>query len=399
MATWIHINAEGTIYFTSRRSADDDDILQLYSSALLGVTIDATFDAVYSHIAREWHQQDDIVNPFHDSRRSHIKTLWVFDLDNDVLRFDNENRRLQLRLSVLRSRAATITDFYPSAPPSLSEPGAQPSISPPYWKLRRKGLDPERIERRRAFVGRILADFAFQWRHILCSRYNDSTFRKFASAIIKIATLDFNVVEVTAPRQGSGGFLVWLHNLPAWDPFKGPVIPIPGISIVMSRHIPHAIATIRNDFAKAALSRTSHTASESSDEYRSYLILTVREVILYRIKSDSEIYTKPERLFNGYDPPCEAAMQLILEATYGGSDKTLIHQSPVELQDLILDNISMGPIERARIGCILETGSVFTWRCKNRNIEREEGCRNRTQFTPVESHIWFGDQPSGVAYK
>jgi hypothetical protein len=29
----------GTVYFASRRSAEDDDMLQLYSSVLLGVTI------------------------------------------------------------------------------------------------------------------------------------------------------------------------------------------------------------------------------------------------------------------------------------------------------------------------------------------------------------------------
>jgi hypothetical protein len=167
----------------------------------------------------------------------------------------------------------------------------------------------------------------------------------------------------------------------------------------MSRHIPHANAMIRNDFAKAALSMPSHMASESSDEYRSYLILTVREVILFLIKSDSEIYTKPERLFNGYDPPCDGAIKLLLEATYGRFNKTLTHLLPIEWQDLILENVSAGPIERARVGCILESGSIFTWKCRNRNVEREEGCRNRTQSTPVDSHIWFGDHPSGVAYK
>ncbi|KAI1264806.1 hypothetical protein F5Y18DRAFT_388478 [Xylariaceae sp. FL1019] len=404
MGTRIYISVEGAVYFNSRRWGEDDDILQLFSRALLGVTIDSTFDAVYSHVAREWHQQDDIINPFHDSRHDLIRTVWIFNLDNDVLRLENKDCYRQLPLAIVRSRAVTITDLHLCAPPRPPELGSQSFIPPPDVKLltlRREGLDPTRMERRRAFVSRILADFAFQWRHMLCSRYRDSTFRKFAAAIIQIATLDFNVVELTEPRYASHGFLVFLHNLPEWDPFKEPIIPIAGTStsIVISRHIPHAIAMIQSHFADAAIYRISRMAEGLSNEYRSYLILTVKEVFLYRIKSRSQVYTNPEPLFNGQDPPSEGAVQLLLEAIYGNFSKTRIHQLPIELQDLILDNVSEGPIERARVGCILECGSVFTWRCKNRNIEREIANRNRHEDTPVESQIWFGDHSGGVAYK
>ena len=363
------------------------------------INSESTFDAVYSHVAQEWHQQDDIVNPFHNVRRNHIERRWIFDLNNDILQLDEENRHLQLFLSIIRARPVTMADFKPYTPPKLAEPGSLPFLIPPYRNLRRKGLDPERLGRRWAFVGRVLRDFAIQWRHILCGRYNNSTFRKFAYAIIRIVTLEFNVVEVTTPRQGSGGFLVWLHNLPEWDPFKGDIVSVSKTSIVLSRHITHAIATMRKDFAKTALSARPQIASTSSNEYRTYLILTVREVILYRISYDSEIYTKPERLFDGYGPPSEEALQLLLEATCGGFTRTLTKQLPIELQDLILDNVSAGPIERARVGCILECGSIFTWKYGGRNIEREEGCRSRTQSTPVESHIWFDGHSSGLAYK
>ncbi|KAI1291256.1 hypothetical protein F5Y03DRAFT_388563 [Xylaria venustula] len=379
MATWIHISAYGNFYFTSRRSADDDDMIQLYSGALR----ELTFDAVYSHIAREWHQQDDIVNPFHNSRRNHIESCWIFDLDNDVLRLTKENRHLQLPLSFIRARSITITDFESYTPSGLSEPGSRPFLAPPYYNLRRKWLNPERLGRRRAFVGRILHDFASQWRHVLCGRYNNSTFRKFACAIIRIATLDFNVVEATTSRQGSGGFLVWLHDLPKWDPFKKDIVPVSKISIVISRRTTHAIAMIRKDFAKTTPSAPPQIASTLSDEYRIYLILTVREVALYRIKNDSKIYTKPERLFDGYKSPSEKALQLLLEATHGHFTGTLTRQLPLE----------------ARVSCLLKCRSIFTWKCGGRNIEREESCRNRTQSTPVKSHIWFGDHPSGVAYK
>ncbi|KAI0157207.1 hypothetical protein GGR57DRAFT_461240 [Xylariaceae sp. FL1272] len=388
---WINILTEGAVYFQSRGSNGDDDdhVLQQYSRGLLGKPIDSTFDTVYCRVDRRWHLQDDIVDPFHDRRGAHIQTVWIFDLDNDILRLDKKNYRLQLPLYVLRSRAATIADFHSYAPPWLAEPRSQPFLLPPYWKLRCGVLDLDRIERRRPLFGRILADFAFEWRHMLCSRYNDSTFRKFASAIIKIATLDFNVVEVDVTRQDPRDFLVLINNLPEWDPFKERIIPLSGISVVLSRNMPHAITMLKNDWAK----RPSRWAPDS----RYYLILTVREVILCRINRDSAIYTKPERLFNGYDPPSEEAMQMLLEATYVSFSKTAIHLLPVELQDHILDNVSAWPVERARVSCILGIGSIFRWRWKNRDIKSAELFRYSSPLP--ESHICFGNQLSGVAYR
>lgn len=93
----------------------------------------------------------------------------------------------------------------------------------------------------------MLADFAFQW-SVLCGRYNNSTFRKLACAIIRIITLDFNVEEVTTSRLGTGGFLVWLHSLPEWQPFSEDIVRVGGVSIVISQHPRHAITLIRNNF-------------------------------------------------------------------------------------------------------------------------------------------------------
>ncbi|PVI02626.1 hypothetical protein DM02DRAFT_653291 [Periconia macrospinosa] len=109
--------------------------------------------------------------------------------------------------------------------------------------------------------------------------------------------------------------------------------------------------------------------------------------------------TKPKRLFDGTQPPSNEAIDLLLEATQTRPPTTLMHKLPIELQDMILNKVSAGPIESAKVGCMLNTGSVFTWKCGDRDIEREEGRRNRTPWTPVESHIWFGNYSSGIAYK
>jgi hypothetical protein len=260
--------------------------------------------------------------------------------------------------------------------------------------MRRKEIDLHHLQRRKAFVSRILTDFAFLWRHVLCGRYNNSTFRRLAYAIVRIITLDFTVEEATLSRQGIGGFLVRIDNLPEWGFASGHIVRVGGTSIVICQHAPHAVTLARNDFAKQMLSTPG-----LADKVLTYLILSVREFIMYRINSEVERYTEPKRLFDGTHPPSDEAIELLLQATQTSAPTSSLRKLPVELQNAILDKVSAGPIESARIGCLLDAGSVFTWRCGNRNIEREEGRRSRTPWPPVESHIWFGGYPSGIAYK
>ena len=357
----------------------------------------STFDTLYSQFAKEWHQQDDIVNPFHDGRCVLVATVWTFDLDGDVLRIDKKDNNLCVHLSLVRQRSITISDFQSYEPPPPHEYALQSSFKPPHWQMRRIGLDSKHLERHKAFVCRVLTDFAFQWRHILCGRYNNLTFRRLACAIIRIATFDFNVVEATLPRPGIGGFLVGIHNLPEWEPFSGHIVQVGTTSVVICQHTQHALTLIRDDFARRSIPK--HGSSETPDDNFTYLILSVQEIILYRKNRHSERYTKPERLFDGTHPPSDEAVELLLKATQGSVPTTRIHSLPVELQDMITNKVSEGPIESARVGCILNAGTAFRWKCGNRNIKREEGRTFRTPWTPVESHIWFGNYFSGVAYK
>lgn len=361
--------------------------------------LEFTFDTLYSRVAEKWHQQDDIVRPFHDRRCIHIRTVWTFDLDDDVLRLDKKDCNLSVSLSLVRQRSIAVSDFEPYEPATLPKHTLQSTISRPYRNMRRKGLDLQRLERYKAFVCRTLADFAFQWRHILCGRYGNSTFRKLACAIIRIATLDFNIIEATSERHGPGGFLVWIHNLPEWDPYTGHIIRVGGTSIVISQHIPAAVTLIREDFAKWSVSTMKDGFSQEPDDSRTYLILSVREIIPYRINSEDERYAKPERFLDGTHPPSDEAVELLLKATQTKAPTTPIGNLPVEVQDMIIDKVSAGPIESARVGCMLNAGPAFTWKYGDRDIVRQESLTNRTSWTPVESHILFGNHSSGLVYK
>lgn len=341
-------------------------------------------------MVREWHQQDDIISPFLGTRPAHVETLWIFDLDNDVLRYHKYNHFTRAALSLLREGPVAVSDFEPYTPRA----GPMQSFPSLPWLLRRtmrrNGIRPECLSRRKAFIGRMLTDFAFQWRHLLCGEYNNSTFRKLASAIIRIITLDFNVDEVTTLSEQSDGPLVCIHSLPEWKSFNEDIVRAGGVSFVICRHPRHAIALMREDRRRSPVRH---------EDFRTYAVLSVRDFVIYRMDGDNERHTPAERFLDGSLPPSNAAIDQLLEATQIDGPKIALHKLPIELQDNILDNVSEGPIERAKVSCILDMGTPFTWKCGGRSIEREEGRTGRTPFSPVESHICFGKSISGLAYK
>lgn len=121
--------------------------------------------------------------------------------------------------------------------------------------------------------------------------------------------------------------------------------------------------------------------------------------MVYRVTGNAERFTRPERLFDGINPPSDEAIKLLLEATQTSFPTTPIHHLPVELQNAVLDNLSADPIESARAGCFLNVGPVFAWKCGGRDIERQEERTLPTPETPAESHIRFGNSFTGIAYK
>ena len=78
--------------------------------------VELTRSSLYSKVARNWHQQDDIAPPFKDRRWSHVKAIWTFDLDGDILRLDKADRKLWVTLDLVRQRSINLSDFEPCQP-------------------------------------------------------------------------------------------------------------------------------------------------------------------------------------------------------------------------------------------------------------------------------------------
>ncbi|KAH7395440.1 hypothetical protein BKA64DRAFT_643277 [Cadophora sp. MPI-SDFR-AT-0126] len=412
MSTTFQILTQGRVYIYNRRYLEFEVTIEKAHRLLQGQSKsgpdNSTFDALYNGIATNWVVRDDVVKPFGD-RRKNLRFVCTFNLDQDCLVYSDEDGHIQLPLARLRktpSDPPQRSDFTPFDVPSPPQPDFD-SFTPPYHKT-----SAPICKRRFEFVSRVLADFADQWRHILRSCYTDSIFRRLAKAIIDIATCNFRVEEKFLREHIYGRFrYVDVLDVPSWEPYDGHLFRVGRTTVVLNQDLNTAL-----DMAKDEVKKSSKVMKPGDEfEQHMYLLLSVRHIILCHVDSKGSIsYTAPTALMDppttpmdGIDLPSPTAINLLLQALSPARPPpyTPIHNLPLELQDRILLYVSHGPIEAARLGCTLGLGSPFNW-MRPIDWPRREGPvqllltpSHRSEGTPVESKIYFGDVFSGVSYR
>lgn len=130
-----------------------------------------------------------------------------------------------------------------------------------------------------------------------------------------------------------------------------------------------------------------------------YLLLSLQEVVLVRCDEQGHRHSESVPLFDESFTFSVDALKILLEATQQQRPKNVLHGLPIELQELILENLTSIPVERAKFGCELDIGRTFAWTSSGRTVEREEVSRYRTINSPVESQIWFNGDFCGLAYR
>ncbi|TVY46737.1 hypothetical protein LOCC1_G006220 [Lachnellula occidentalis] len=368
---------------------------------LQGKSKASTFDALHKGIYDSWILRDDVVKPFGD-RRQNLAFVCTFNLDQDILYYSDESGHIQLPLARLREPSSDpierseFTSFQIPSPPQLDLSG----FPPPY----RKPSTPI-PERRLAFSSRILSDFAHQWRHILRSCYTDSTFRRLAKAVISIATSDFRVDEVFEKQHISvRRFYITVLDIPSWEPYESHMFSIGDTTVVLHQDLQTALEIAKNEANES--SKVMNPGDRT--EQRTYLLLSVRHMLVCHVDSTGTFsYTAPTTLMDGLTLPSPSAINLLLQAlsTSRPQPRATLYSLPLEIQDRILEHVSKGPFEAARLGCVLGLGSPFTWMRavdwprRGGPIELFTSPSHRNENSPVESKICFGDIFSGVSYR
>nr|POE72074.1 hypothetical protein CFP56_11950 [Quercus suber] len=379
----------------------DEEHLQIFS--------EETFGALRKNLPFLWHDDEvyDTVNPFGDRRQTQFHALWKFDTRRDLLYYNNWRYRSLMSLSLLRNRVVSMADMEFLGGPVPNSLPLKPEryVKEAYWKPKIE------IDRRlRAFLHRVFRDFHFQWRHIFRNHFNFTTLRVFAAAVIRLATLDFEVSENTKGASHRGAH-VWITQLPTWDPVETEIRCVGSVHLVLCQDIEEGLTKAKRHLSpqgsNAAESPDAMEAIEAMDDQNlqaSCVILSVKQIMLCHIaESSSLINTAPQPLFNGdhgSGSPSELAMDFLIWAMASARPLivTPLQSLPTEVQDMTLEHAAIGKVGSAKLGCLLGSGTPFSWRDGPEEVTLATHRLNRPEGGSVESHIWFGEHKSGVVY-
>ena len=193
--------------------------------------------------------------------------------------------------------------------------------------------------------------------------------------------------------------------VPSWEPYSDHVFRVGGTIVVLDQDLQSALKIARFDLKE----RAEAIIPGDRKEQKTYLLLSIRHVMLCHVDStDKFSYTAPIPFMNGSSPPFPDAIRLLLQAlspAFPPPPGTPVHSLPLEIQDRILEHVSKGPVEAARLGCLWGLGSPFLWQ-KRVDWPRQGGPlalltspTHRSPGTAVEFKIYFGDTFSGVSYR
>ncbi|TWU76985.1 hypothetical protein ED733_007413 [Metarhizium rileyi] len=368
----------------------DATCLELFSWALVGqekcptelsASLEQSIDLV-------WEDMSDFVDPFGDRRGSLFDSVWTFDLDKDLLYLRKSDQYRLVSLELARKRLLTLDDFeLLNSPRQLSV--EEQSLPGPYWEPK-LDLAP----REKSFIGKILRDFGFTWRHILRRPMNTTTFLQLAYATMWISTLDFIIVE----RMGfehvtTRGPYVDVVDLPSWETPKATLVKAGSCWFALAQETLEGLEMVQRHM-------TSQLEGSTTD-VRTYAILTLRCIILCQVQGSKLIWTRCQALFND-DSTSDTAIDMIIWATNTTSAEqqpNAISSLPVEIQDKVLYCATTSFIASAKLGCELGLGSPLSWVDGGLQIMLQGVKRHRTESSPVESQIHFGRIMSGLSYK
>lgn len=344
----------------------------------------------------------DVVNPFDDERAEEERPLWVFDIEGDMLYRFSEDGPSRMPISLLQSQKDVDETSLESLGNAISSPlcpTLDSNMTP--WK-------PEiDIDRRVWQLTRLLIDdFHIAWEHITRYKFNSITLGKLARGLIRLATLDFEVIESMGeptPRDPH----VAIRDLPRWEGYEAPIVRVGNLWVVLCQAVQEGLSMAQSHAASEEFSVSEvQGLADPASEQAHYMVLTVKHVMLCRVIGPGKLcHTMPEPLYNGNANEMTSclATEYVVWATesarnVGHLDDPPVHNLPLEIQEMVLQEASRGKVASAHIGCVYNLGLPFDWSEGGNAIWPCEGYVQRPSGIHVDSEIWFGSEKSGLVY-
>ncbi|EPE27276.1 hypothetical protein GLAREA_03191 [Glarea lozoyensis ATCC 20868] len=393
MSTTIQIITEECVYISTSTRVEFEFLVKYARRMLKDNSNDYLATGHVTGISRVWEKRDDVVRPFGDIRQGRMNVCSL-DLTQDLLLFSDASENIKLPLSRLREPKSELPQRSEFTPYKIDPPPLLDfAIFPPPYKSPSGAVDVLRL----ALIPPILSDFAFQWRHILRSSYRKPTLRRLAEAVVKIATLDFRIEEVSKSNNiFFGSPYVDVTDQPLWKLGEDEMFSVGNTTVIVHEDLETAFKIAKEEAASA----------NGLIQQQNYLLFSVRYLMVAHVDSTGAFsHTAPTVFMDGHTLPSPSAITLLLQVLLPPwPPHTPIHSLPLEIVDQILLFVSEGPVEAARLGCSLDLGRPFEWKKELRHkqqgvsIELLQSNSHRSDDTPIESKICFGDEFCGVSY-
>ena len=202
-----------------------------------------------------------------------------------------------------------------------------------------------------------------------------------------------------------GAYMYGLHSYPPGSRSTADIVRVGTVWIVLCQDIQAGLSTVRQHVASREISTTESPSTTNSGEAQAhYIILSVKYIMLCHATGLASLkHTAPEPLFNGdygIGPPSDLALDYLIWATASARPSifTPLQSLPIEIQDIILNYVSVGTVVATKVRCLLGLGSSFSWKDGPLKVTLEERYLIRPSGSSVESQVWFGEHKSGIVY-
>ncbi|KAI9904358.1 hypothetical protein N3K66_000887 [Trichothecium roseum] len=327
---------------------------------------------------------DDVVNPFGDDRGDAYNSRFEFNLAQDMLFWVTEKSHCWLPLDFIRTQPPRPNNFTEFRATKRREKVFFPPSD--LWEPDMSLLS----ERHKVFLGRILSDFLYSWRHLFRRSGNHVTFMRLTYALIWIASLDFTIRDRTEPEICGQRRYVRVIDLPEWETPLSVHAQKGACWFILAPEL-----TIGIDMVQAHVNKKPEPG-EVDVRLRTYIVISYRQVCLCRVRPNdvSLTWTKP-RMFLINDNVSVNAINLLLWALYREDGQTVETESN---NQQAMEQANISPVSAAKMRCEAGIGSPFTWRDRNSEVVLEKVHKPRDQNTPIESQILFAGALSGLSY-
>lgn len=330
--------------------------------------------------------------------RPNIPRVWTVDFDQSRILLDRHDFHLVYHFNVPDQEKLNVFRMPHYEPLDLPTRIPKQALKPSSWVP----LDviPEQLN---DLVYRIVSDYHHAFLDSGDNLSSEQGFQRLSLGILSCFTLNFST-QIREPAQFDASTTTLIHKTYSRDYCRWRSWGMPPVVLTVNLGSTVIIFTQRIDNAATLVQDHYLEIMSGSTSTITYVVCSLFEVQLF-LRNDKvfESTIVSMFLYSSHSPPSTTAVRWILNAIHGSYYplRTRLHGLPVELQEQVLDFVSVCEIDRAYYASILNIGISFDWKSNKMHLKllKKSNMNRHINAVHAEQMVIFHDQYVGVAYQ